>query len=135
MIRIFERTSITEFSFSSIAIDGTGGGPLEVTSTDEQNVNCGILRTLGISCDSTDFSVRIRTKSNGIKDTVDEVYVSTGINCRKVEGNLFLGWKSGDTPLSKKLYAVIENNDPANATGPVRIIMTNDINKRFSKNS
>jgi len=132
MIRIFERTSITHHSFPSIAIDGTGGGPLGVTDSDEQGVHCGILRTLGVSCDSTSFDLSVRTKSNALDHTIDEIYRYTGINRHMIDDNLFLGWENRDATLTRNLYVTIINKDLSKATGTIEITMTNDINRRYS---
>ena len=134
MIRIFERTSISHHSFPSIAIDGTGGGPLEVTEAAEIGAHCGILRTLGIGCDSTNFDISIRTKFNALPYTTEEIYRYTGINRHMLDDGLFIGWENRDDPLANKLYLVLTNQDPAKATGAFEVTLTNNINRRFSKN-
>lgn len=133
-VRIYERTSIDRFAFPSIGTDSTGGGPLELMSgVTGDNVHSGILRSLAVSCDSTDFSVSIRTCSNGQADTVDEIYRSTNISKLSREDGMAIGWVNNDATLTKKLYLVLVNSDVVRPTGTISLLMMNDINKRFSK--
>lgn len=132
-IRIFERTMIQSFTLGTVAADNTGGGPLDFFSAAEQNVFNGILRNLAISCDSTDFDVSIRTKSNGLQDSVDEIYRATDINKYRSDDNLHVGWVNNDPTNTSKLYVVITNNDLVRATGTVTLKLVVDINKKFSK--
>jgi hypothetical protein len=132
-IRIYERTCIQEFTLGSIAADQTGGGPLDFYAAAEQNVFNGILRNVAVSCDSTDFDLSLRTKSNGQQDSVDEVYRAIDISKYRSDDDLHVGWVNNDPTNTSKLYAVITNNDLARATGAVNIRITTDINKKFAK--
>lgn len=132
-IRIFERTVIQNFTFSSVAADQTGGGPLDFLDATEQNIHAGILRGVSVDCDSTDFDVSLRTKSNGQANRVSEVYSITGVNLYNSDDDLHQGWINEDSPIQSKLYMVLVNNDGANATGTVTIKIVSDIHKKFSK--
>jgi two-component SAPR family response regulator len=132
-IRIYERTCIQEFTLGTVAADSTGGGPLDFESVAGQNIFNGILRNLSVSCDSTDYDISLRTKSNGQEDTIDEIYRAVDINKYRFDDDLHVGWVNSDPTNTSKLYAVITNNDLARATGAVRINLTMDINKKFSK--
>ncbi len=133
MIRIYERTSITEHRLQSIATDNTGGGPLDVISDDnQQKVHSGILRNVAVSCDSTDFDVIFRVKKDSTSNSIDEVFKFTGGNLRVVYDDLFLGWINKSNPQGQNLYATVVNNDLQNATGFVRVKLMNDINRRYS---
>lgn len=134
-IRIFERTVIQNFTFGSIAADQTGGGPLDFYTATEQNIQAGILRGVSVACDSTNFSVSIRSKSNGQENSVDEIYDATGINLYKRDDDLYHGWVNGDSPVSSKLYLVLVNSDGANATGTITVKIVSDIHKKFSKHT
>jgi len=131
-IRIYERTLIQDFSLGSIAADSTGGGPLDFNSVAGQNVFNGILRNVAIACDSTDFDVSIRTKSNGQPDSIDEIYKVTDISKYRSDDDLYVGWVNNDPTNTSKLYVVITNNDLVRATGTVSVKLTVDINKKFS---
>jgi len=134
MIRIFERTSITHHQFGTIAVDGTGGGPVPVTDSSNQNVNAGILRGITVACDSTNFSISLRSKFNALANSVDEIYTTTSGNKRIDQHNLFVGWRNRDIPQSRNLYLVIVNSDANDETNTIQVRMTNSIHKRFSKN-
>lgn len=134
-IRIFERTCLQEFTFSSIAADSTGGGELDFASATSQNIHNGILRGVSVACDSTDFDVSLRTKSNAQADTVDEVFRVTDINKYRSDDNLLQGWVNNDPVLESRLYLVLVNNDLARATGTVTIKIVMDINKKFSRHT
>lgn len=140
MIRIYERTSIVERRLGSIATDSTGGGPLTVIDenlqdTQRQKVQTGILRNVAVSCDSTDFDVTLRVKKDSTSNSVDEIFKATGGNLRIAYDDLHQGWVNNDNPRVGKLYATIVNNDLQNATGVVRILLMNDINRRYSGRS
>lgn len=132
-IRIFERTAIQEFSFSSVASDSTGGGELDLSSGSNQAIHTGILRGVSVSCDSTDFDISIRTKSNAQENTIDEIYSVTNIDTYRSDDDLYQGWVNNDSPISSKLYAVIVNNDLANPTGIIRVRIVTDIHRKYSK--
>lgn len=132
-IRIYERTSITRHTFSSISPDSTGGGELDLVGSG-QAFHSGVLRGIAVSCDSTDFDVSIRTKSNGQLDTLDEIYRVININKYRRDSDLFIGWVNGDSPKAGKLYLVLTNNDSGNSTGTVNVEVHSDVPKRFSKN-
>ena len=134
-IRIYERSCIQEFTFSNIAADSTGGGPLDFESATGQNIFNGILRGVSVACDSTDFDVSIRTKSNAQENTVDEIYRVTTIDRYRSDDNLFQGWVNNDPTNTSKLYLTLTNADPAKATGVVTVKVVTDINKRYSKNT
>jgi len=134
-IRIYERSCIQEFTLGAVAADSTGGGPLDFLLGTGQNIFNGILRGVSASCDSTDFDVSIRTKSNGQPDTIDEIYKVSGINLYRSDDNLYQGWINKDSPTSSKLYMVITNNDLRSATGLVSVRIFTDIHKRFSKHT
>jgi len=132
-VRIYGRTSIDRFTFPSIATDSTGGGEMELLSGLSESVHSGILQGVCVSCDSSDFSVSIRDCSNGQSNTPDELYKVTGISVFKREANLGVGWVNADSPMTNKLYLVIVNNDSANATGEINIVLVNDIHRKFAK--
>ena len=132
-IRIFERTAIQNFTLGSVAADSTGGGPLDFQVATEQNIFNGVLRGVSVACDSEDFDVSIRTKSNGQANSVDEIYRVVDIDKYRSDDNLFQGWVNGDTPSSSKLYVVLTNTDAVNATGTITVKIVTDINKKFSR--
>jgi len=132
-IRIFERTLIQNFTLGTVAADQTGGGPLDFYAATEQNIFNGMLRGVSVACDSTDFDISIRTKSNGLADSVDEIFRVTNINKYRSDVNLEQGWVNNDPTNTSKLYAVITNQDLVRATGAVTIKIVTDINKRFAK--
>jgi len=132
-IRIYERTAIQEFTFSSIAADSTGGGALDFESGLGQKVLNGLIRGVSVACDSTDFDISLRTKSNGQADSVDEIYRVTDISKYRSDNNLLQGWVNNDSPAESKLYAVITNNDLVRATGIVTVKIVTDINKKFAR--
>jgi len=134
-IRIYERTCIQNFTLGSVAADKTGGGSLDFLVATEQNIFNGILRGVSVACDSTDFDISLRTKSNGQPDSVDEIYRATDISKYRSDDDLFQAWVNGDPTNTSKLYAVIVNNDLVRATGTVIIKIVTDINKRFAKNT
>jgi len=133
MIRIYERTSITEHWLSSVAQDSTGGGPLEVVSDDAQKVHSGILKNVFVSCDSTDFTLSIMSKLDNTSDSIEEIFRCENINLKISYDDLNQGWINNDTPRAGTLYAVVVNEDLQNPTGRVRIRLMNDINRRYSK--
>jgi len=132
MIRIYERTAIERFNFGSIAVDSTGGGELEFTVKSNENFHSGILRGVSASCDSTDFSVSIRTASNAQPDTPGEIYRVTNIEKYRNDDNLGVGWINTDSPVTRKLYLVLVNSDLVRATGQIIIEVMTDINRRFA---
>lgn len=131
--RIYERTVIQNFTLGSVAADSTGGGPLDFETVANQKVFNGILRNVAVACDSTDFDVSLRSKSNGQEDSVDEIYRATGINKYRSDDDLYQGWVNGDSPIASNLYLVLTNNDLGNSTGEVIIKIVSDINKKFSR--
>jgi len=135
MIRIYERTSLTRHAFSSISADSTGGGELDLLSgvAVGDKFHSGVLRGMAVSCDSTDFDVSLRTKSNGQVNSLDEIYRVENINQYRKDTGLEIGWMNGDSPLKGSLYLVLTNNDGANATGVVNAEVHTDIPKRFAK--
>ena len=133
MIRIYERTVMTEYRLPSISTDSTGGGPLDVISDpNAQKVHSGILRNVAVSCDSTDFDFTLSVKRDSTSDGIDEIFKFTGGNLRVSYDDLHQGWINNDNPRGQNLYAMIVNNDLQHATGFVRIRLMNDINKRYS---
>ena len=132
MRRIFERTAITQHTLSSIGTDATGGGPLDISSGENQKISTGILKGITFVCSSTNFDVHIGQKENFVLGGIDEIYKSEGIDLKLQIDNLARGWISGDDPKTSNLYVVIHNNDGANATGTIEVQMTNDIHKRFT---
>ena len=134
-IRIYERTVIQEFTFPSIAADSTGGGPLDFEDVTGQNIQNGILRGVSAACGSLDFDVSLRSKSNALADTVNEIYRVTGINKYRSDDNLHQGWVNRDTPIDSKLYLTLVNGDAVNATGTITVKIIAEINRRFQKNS
>jgi len=135
MIRIYERTALTQHTFSSVAIDGTGGGPLVITSGTEDKVHSGILRGIRVSCDSTDFNTSLRQYVHGKARTYNEVFSDTSACYKLSSESLYNGWINGDSPKTGQLYLVLVNNDRANGTGTITVQLTNLINKRFSRQS
>ena len=133
MIRIYERTCIQSFALGTVSADKTGGGPLDFYAATEQNIFNGILRGVSVACDSTDFDISIRTKSNGLADSVDEIYRVTNINKYRSDDDLNQGWVNGDPTNTSKLYCVVTNQDLVRATGAVTVKIVTDINKRFAK--
>jgi hypothetical protein len=133
MIRIYERTDISQFTFGNIAKDSTGGGPMDLPGSG-QPFHSGILQSFSISCDSTNFDVSIRNKSNGLPNTPSEIYNVTGVNLYRADAGLGVAWRNSDSPLSGKMYLVLTNNDGANATGEVLAEVMTDVPKRFSAN-
>ena len=134
MIRIYERTVIERFTFSTVGTDSTGGGPLEFTTAKNEKFLSGILRGVSISCDSTDFDVSIRTATNAQADTPGEIYRATDIEKYRNDDNLGVGWINVDDPKEMKLYLVLVNNDIVRPTGTITVELMSDINKRFSGN-
>ena len=134
-IRIYERSCIQEFTLGTVAADSTGGGPLDFQAEAGQNIFNGILRGVSVSCDSTDFDISIRTKSNGQENTIDEIYRATGINLYRSDDDLYQGWVNKDSPATSKLYMVVINSDLGSATGSVSVKILTDIHKRFSKHT
>lgn len=134
MIRIFERTNISRFAFSSIATDSTGGGEIDLVGSG-QPFHSGVLRGVAVSCNSTDFSVSIRTHSNAQVDTPSEIFRVTGISKYRRDDNLNVGWENRDTPKKGNLYLVLVNGDLGNATGEIILEIHTDIPKRFSKHT
>ena len=139
-VRIYERTMIQNFTLGSVAADNTGGGPLDFyTATYDantekgQNVFNGILKNFSIACDSTDFDVSVRTKSNGQQDSIDEIYTATDINKYRSDDDLNQAWVNGDPTNTSKLYVVITNNHLVRATGTVYINLAVDINRPFAR--
>jgi len=132
-IRIFERSVIQNFTLGSVSADSTGGGPLDFKVVTEQNIFNGILRGVSVACDSTDFDISLRTKSNGQADSVDEIYRVTNIDKYRSDVNLGQGWVNGDSPIESKIYCVITNQDLARATGAITVKVVSDINKKFAK--
>lgn len=133
MRRIFERTAITQHTLSNIGTDATGGGPLDISSSEDKKVVTGILRGITFVCSSTNFDVHVGQKENFVLGGIDEIYKSEGNNLKAQVDSLARAWISGDDPKTSNLYVVIHNNDGANATGAVNIQMMNSIHKRFSK--
>jgi len=133
MIRIYERTSITEHWLINIAPDSTGGGPLEVIADTAQKVHSGILKNVAVSCDSTDFSLSLRTKLDSTSSTIDEIFKCENVNLNVSYDDLNQGWINNDNPRAGTLYAVVVNEDLQHNTGRVRIRLMNDINRRYSK--
>jgi len=133
MRRIFERTAITQHTLASIAKDATGGGPLDISSSENEKIQTGILRGMTFVCSSTNFDVHVGQKENFVLEGIDEIYKSEGNNLKVQTDSLSRGWISGDDPKTSNLYVVIHNNDGVNATGVVQIQMMNSIHKRFSK--
>ena len=127
-IRIYERTLIQEFTLASVAKDSTGGGPLDFLEEVGQEVFNGILRNVSIACDSTDFDVSIRTKSNAQADSVDEIYRVTDISKYRSDDDLYQAWVNDDPTNTSKLYLVLVNNDLVRATGSITVKITTDIN-------
>jgi len=132
--RIFERTSIAQATFSSIAADSTGGGPIDIVGTGERGAHVGILRGLSIACDSTNYSLSIRSASNAQANTIEEIYSTTGINRASIVNNLYNAWINDDATKSSTLYAVIVNSDVHDATNEIKIQLITDINRPFAKN-
>lgn len=134
-IRIFERTIIQEFEIDSIAADSTGGGALDFLVGSGQKVFNGILRGVSIACSSEDFDVSIRTKSNALANTVDEVYRAIDIDKYRSDDNLYQGWVNNDPTIASKLYLTLINVDAVNATGLITVKIVSEINKKFSKHT
>jgi hypothetical protein len=136
MIRIYERTSISRHTFSSIGTNSTGGGEMDLVGTDSraQKFHSGILQGVSVSCDSDDFDVSIRTHSNALPNTPSEVYDVEGVNLYRNDSNLGVGWINRDTPQAGKLYLVLVNNDGVNATGEILVEVMTNVPKRFSRN-
>lgn len=134
MIRIFERTSISQYTLSSVAADTTGFEELvPVTSTGEDNVHMGILKGVNVSCNSQNFNVSIRSATKVKPNMRDEIFRYDGANCKFLEDNLDIGWINGDTPRNNYLYVVVTNKDLSNATGVINVQLTNDIHRRYTK--
>ena len=133
MRRIFERTAITQHTLSNIGTDATGGGSLDLSTDEDKKVVTGILRGITFVCSSTNFDVHVGQRENFILGGIDEIYKSEAINLKLQVDNLARAWISGDDPRESKLYVVIHNNDSGNATGSVRVQMTTNIHKRFSR--
>ena len=133
MRRIFERTAITQHTLGNIAADATGGGPLDISTNENEKISTGILKGLTFVCSSTNFDIHIGQKENFVLEGIDEIYKSEGINLKLQVDNLSRGWISGDEPKSSNLYVVIHNNDGVNATGSVKIQMMNSVHRRFSR--
>ena len=132
MRRIFERTAITQHTLANIARDATGGGPLDLSDSENEKIQTGILKGLMVACDSTTFDVHIGQKENFVLGGIDEIYVSTANNLKLITDSLARAWISGDDPKTSNLYVVIHNNSPKRS-GSIRVQMTNSIHKRFSK--
>jgi len=134
MIRIFERTSISQHILSSVALDTTGyEETVAVTSTDENNVHMGVLKGVNVSCGSQNFNVSIRSATKSKPNTRDEIFRYDGANSKLLEDDLNVGWINGDTPRNNYLYIVVTNKDLSNATGAINIQLTNDIHRRYTK--
>ena len=135
MIRIYERSSITRHTFGSMT-DGTSGAALDLIGTgrDSQKFHSGVLRGVTVSCDSTNFDVSLRTKSDALADTPDEIYRVTGISKYRRDHDLLVGWTNNDSPKQGKLYMTLTNNDLVNAPETIEIEVHTDIPKRFSNN-
>ena len=132
MRRIFERTAITQHTLSNIGADATGGGPLVLSDNEDQKVQTGILRGLMVACDSTAFDVHVGQKENFVLGGIDEIYVSADNDLKLIVDDLARAWISGDTPKTSNLYLVIHNNTTKRLR-PIRVQMTTDIHKRFSR--
>jgi len=85
-----------------------------------------------VACDSTTFDVHIGQKENFVLGGIDEIYVSAANNLKLITDSLARAWISGDDPKTSNLYVVIHNNSPKRS-GSIRVQMTNDIHKRFSR--
>jgi len=134
MIRIYERSCIEEFTFSSIAAGGSGGGALDFYIVTDQKISNGVLRGVSAACNSLDFDVSLRTSASAAADTVDEIYRATGINKYRSDDNLYQGWVNTDATITSKLYLTLTNNDLVNATGVITIKIVTDINRKFTRN-
>lgn len=134
MIRIYERTVISRFTFSSIAADTTGGGEMDLVGSG-QAFHSGVLKGVSVSCDSTDFDVSIRTHSNALPNTPSEIYRVTNISKYRNDANLGVGWANRDATAKGSLYLILVNQDIVRATGTITIELHSDIPKRFSKNT
>jgi len=134
MIRIYERSDISRFTFGGIAVDGTSGAEMNLMgSGNDQRFHSGVLRGLAVSCDSTDFSVSIRTHDSALQDTPDEIYKAINIDRSKRESDLFIGWVNRDTPIKGSLYLTLINDDSSVVSGLVSIELHNDIPRRFTR--
>ena len=134
MIRIFERTSISQDTLSSVAKDTTGyEEAVTVTATGEDNVHMGVLRGVNVSCGSENFNVSIRSATKAKPNSRDEIFRYDGANSKLLEDDLNVGWINGDTPRNNNLYVVVTNKDLVNATGVINVQLTNDIHRRYSK--
>ena len=135
MIRIFERTAITQHTFPSIAAsDATGGGVLTIAdpSSGEKNSFSGILREMKVVCNSTDFDVIIKSSRNAPSDSIHRVHFKDGANKFSHEKNLDASWINNSDPKASELYVFIVNRDGDNETGPIKIQLMNDVQKRWS---
>ena len=132
-IRIYERTCMQNFTLGSVAADSTGGGTLDFKATAGENIFNGVLRGVSVACDSTNFSLSLRTKLNALENTVDEIYRATEISKYRSDDALYQGWVNGDSPLSPNLYATIINSGESE-TGIITVKIVTDINKKYSRN-
>lgn len=135
MIRIYARTSITRHTLGAVSADSTGGGELNLLyGVDRRDkFHSGILRGLAVACDSTDFDVSVRVKSNGQADSIDEIYRVVNINKYRRDSDLLIGWVNMDPVKSGTLYCIVTNNDLSRGTGTIDVEIHTDINKKFSK--
>ncbi len=133
MIRIFERTAITQHTFPSIGTDSTGGGVLTIAdpSSGEKNSFSGILKEVKIACASTDFDVVIKASPSG-NNSVDQVYSKSSGNLLVHDILLANSWINGKENKASELYLELVNNDSENETGEISIQLMNDIQKRWS---
>jgi len=134
MRRIYERTDISEFTLSSIALDSTGyEEPLELAGDGQIVFTSGILQGVNVACQSENFDVSIRSRTKAAPNSLHEIYRYEGADSKlEIDSNdVSVSWINGDTPRAGKLYIIVTNVDAANATGPIDVRLTNLVHRRF----
>ena len=134
MIRIFERMAITQHSLKSVVKgDTTGGGVLTIAdpSANEINSFSGILREIKVSCDSTDFDVRIKSSPTDPDTSINRVYTKDTGNLFVHENSLYNAWINDKPTRASELYITVINKDIVRDTGIITVQLTNMLQKRW----
>ena len=111
------RFDVYNFTLATVAA-GVTSSEVEL---DISPLKQGNLVGVSIVCVSTNYTLSIRRKTGVVTPSIDEILKVTSINLDYMNVDLALPFKNTDTIQLEKLYAVIANVDPINATGSITL--------------